>query len=200
MEVACAGSVPDDIAAWRSVLRRTLIDRRIAAGAAQRLRWSEAICASLDTLIRPSVGRVLGFCWPYRGEADLMPFIRRWIQDGGTAALPVVLRPREPMVFRSWDPAALMTQGVYDIPIPIGTPEVQPQLLLVPLTGFDSAGYRLGYGGGFFDRTVVDMRPRPMLIGVGFELSRVESIYPQPHDIPMDRILTERGCSSRPLQ
>jgi 5-formyltetrahydrofolate cyclo-ligase len=86
-----------------------------------------------------------------------------------------------------------MTQGAYDIPIPVDTPDLEPQVLLVPLTGFDAAGYRLGYGGGFFDRTVVEMTPRPLLVGVGFELSWVHSIHPQVHDVPMDIVVTEVG-------
>lgn len=188
---------PGDLAAWRRDLRRTLLDRRLAAGAAQRQCWAQSILASLQALLGRPDGRVLGFCWPYQGEADVTPVVRRWIEGGGIAALPVVLRPRQPMVFRRWDPSAAMTRGVYDIPIPADAPEVLPQLLLVPLTGFDEAGYRLGYGGGFFDRTVAEMRPRPQLIGVGFELSRIDSIHPQAHDVPMDLIVTERGVVPR---
>lgn len=183
----------DEIAAWRKELRRTLIDRRHAAGDEQRQGWSVDIRLALEAELFPPAGRVLGFCWPYQGEADVVPFVRRWIEQGGKAALPVVVRPREPMVFRQWTPTSAMAQGAYDIPIPVDTPEVQPQVLLVPLTGFDAAGYRLGYGGGFFDRTVVEMNPRPLLVGVGFELSGVPSIHPQPHDIPMDIVVTEIG-------
>lgn len=170
------------------------MQRRLSVSSAQRQRWSEAIRPALQALLGPPAGRVLGFCWPYQGEADVTPFVRQWIESGGQAALPVVLRPRAPMVFRHWEPATLMTKGVYEIPIPADTPEVQPQVLLVPLTGFDQAGYRLGYGGGFFDRTVAEMQPRPLMVGVGFELSRLASIHPQPHDVPMDLIVTERGC------
>ncbi len=187
-----AAAVPEDIAEWRRGLRRTLLDRRLAASAEERQRWSESIRTALHALLSPPAGRVLGFCWPYQGEADVTPFVRRWVDEGGVAALPVVVRAREPMIFRRWDTTTAMTKGVYDIPIPVDAPEVEPQVLLVPLTGFDRAGYRLGYGGGFFDRTVVEMRPRPTLIGVGFEVSRVESIYPLPHDVPMDQVVTER--------
>jgi len=185
---------PVDSAAWRRELRRTLIDRRLGAGADQRLTWSEAIRGTLQALLGPPAGRVLGFCWPYQGEPDVTAFVRRWIEAGGTAALPVVVQPRHPMVFRRWHPEAEMTRGVYDIPIPVDTTELHPQVLLVPLTGFDAAGYRLGYGGGFFDRTVEQMQPRPTLVGVGFELSRVATIHPQPHDVPMQCIVTERGA------
>ena len=71
--------------------------------------------------------------------------------------------------------------------------QVTPDAVLVPLVGFDSGGYRLGYGGGFFDRTLASMEKHPVTIGVGFELCRLESIFPQPHDIPMDFVVTEAG-------
>lgn len=182
-----------ELALWRKELRRTLLERRLAAGDEQRQRWSEDIRAALAAELLPPAGRALGFCWPYQGEADVVPFVLRWIEQGGTAALPVVVRPREPMVFRQWTQTAVMTQGAYDIPIPVDTAVVEPQVLLVPLTGFDAKGYRLGYGGGFFDRTVAEMRPRPLMVGVGFELSWVQSIRPQAHDIPMDIVVTELG-------
>ena len=84
-----------------------------------------------------------------------------------------------------------MSRGVWNIPVPGERTLVQPNLLLVPLVGFDAAGYRLGYGGGYYDRTLAAMSPRPLTIGVGFAMGRLNSIYPQPHDIPMDAIVTE---------
>lgn len=188
-----ASLAADEVAIWRKELRRSLLNRRLAAGDELRRRWSVDIGASLEAELLPPEGRVLGFCWPYQGEPDVLPFVCRWIEQGGKAALPVVVRPREPMVFRQWTPTTAMTQGVYDIPIPVDTAVVEPQVLLVPLTGFDAKGYRLGYGGGFFDRTVAEMRPRPLMVGVGFELSWVQSIRPQAHDIPMDIVVTELG-------
>ena len=83
-----------------------------------------------------------------------------------------------------------MALGVWNIPFPAEGEAVQPDTLLVPLVGFDTAGYRLGYGGGFYDRTLAMMPARPHTIGIGFTASRLRTIYPQPHDIPMDRIVT----------
>ena len=90
-----------------------------------------------------------------------------------------------------------MAVGVYDIPYPAEGPAVAPQVLLVPLLGFDEAGYRLGYGAGYYDRTIASFAEKPLLIGVGFELGRLATIYPQPHDIPMDVVITERGVFRR---
>jgi 5-formyltetrahydrofolate cyclo-ligase len=86
-----------------------------------------------------------------------------------------------------------LTRGVWDIPVPSNRNPVQPTVLLVPLLGFDTAGYRLGHGGGYYDRTLATVAQKPLTIGIGYELGRLQTIYPQPHDIPMDAIVTESG-------
>ena len=86
-----------------------------------------------------------------------------------------------------------MTKGVFDLPVPDGTEVVRPEVLLIPPVGFDAQGYRLGYGGGYFDRTLAALSPQPLKIAVGFELSRIATIHPQPHDVPMDFVVTEAG-------
>jgi hypothetical protein len=88
-----------------------------------------------------------------------------------------------------------LDRGIWNIPIPDKREVVQPTALIVPLIGFDEAGYRLGYGGGYYDRTLAVMNPRPFTVGVGFELGRLRTIHPQPHDIPLDVIITEAGVS-----
>jgi 5,10-methenyltetrahydrofolate synthetase len=86
-----------------------------------------------------------------------------------------------------------MARGVYDIPVPQDTAVVLPQALIMPPVGFDANGFRLGYGGGFYDRTLASLPPRPLTIGVAYELSRVDSICPQDFDLAMDYVVTERG-------
>jgi 5-formyltetrahydrofolate cyclo-ligase len=81
---------------------------------------------------------------------------------------------------------------VWNVPVPESGAAVLPDLLVVPLVGFDAQGYRLGYGGGFYDRTIAAMTTKPRTIGVGFELGRLETIYPQSHDIALDNIITEQ--------
>jgi 5-formyltetrahydrofolate cyclo-ligase len=95
------------------------------------------------------------------------------------------------LIFWPWWPGAPMTQGVWSIPIPADGEPVQPDTLLVPLVGFDSENYRLGYGGGFYDRTIAAMPSRPRTIGIGFACARLATIYPQPYDIPMDEVVTD---------
>ncbi len=112
---------------------------------------------------------------------------------GWQACMPVVVAENMPMAFHAWTPQTAMISDRYGIPIPAEPRELLPDVLLVPLVAFDAAGYRLGYGGGYFDRTLAQLSPAPLTIGVGYELGRVDSILPEAHDIPLDRIVTEAG-------
>jgi 5-formyltetrahydrofolate cyclo-ligase len=182
-----------EIRPWRKAMRETLIRGRVDAGPAQRAEWSRPIEAELRRLI-PSLGvKTVGFYWPFRGEFDARPLVRDLIKSGVTAALPAVVQPKTPLEFRRWAPGTALEPGVYSIPIPKERNLLEPELLIVPLVGFDPAGYRLGYGGGYYDRTIASFAKKPQAIGVGFELSRLATIHPQPHDIPMSVILTESG-------
>lgn len=136
----------------------------------------------------------LAFCAPSRNEFDARPLASRLISRGWRAAMPVVIAPAAPMVFRAWTPAAPMSRDRYGIPIPTAGEELAPGIVLLPLVAFDAAGYRLGYGGGYFDRTLAAQVPCPLAVGVGFELARVSSIRPQAHDVPLDAIVTEAGA------
>ena len=190
---------PDDLAAWRREQRRLLIARREAIDEETLACWRQAIDAHLESGFPGLAGATLGICWPHRQEYDARHLAARFRASGGRTALPVVVKPRAPLVFREWHPGVELVEGVLGIPYPVESPEVVPDAVLVPLVGFDSAGYRLGYGGGFFDRTLEAMRAmaKPLTIGVGFELCALESIFPQPHDQPMDWIVTERGIYRR---
>jgi 5-formyltetrahydrofolate cyclo-ligase len=114
---------------------------------------------------------------------------------GSRSALPVVVEKKKPLEFREWWPGAPTTPGVFDLPIPQGTEIMRPHALLVPPVGFDAQGYRLGYGGGYFDRTLAALAPQPLKIAVAFEVSRIPTIHPQPYDIPMDFVVTENGIA-----
>jgi 5-formyltetrahydrofolate cyclo-ligase len=184
-----------EIRQWRKETREALLRARVDAGTARRGAWSEVIDRELRRLI-PELGvKSLGFYWPFRGEFDARPLVRDLIKSGMTAALPAVVQPRTPLEFRRWAPGTALELGVYNIPFPKERDLIEPEALVVPLVGFDPAGYRLGYGGGYYDRTIASFAARPYAIGVGFELSRLETIYPQPHDIPMNAVLTEAGLT-----
>jgi len=186
-----------EINVWRKAQRVALMAARQALDAAAHRTLSRAVLERLDRDFADLAPRLVGFYWPIRRELDPLPFVRKLIEMGGAAALPMVVGKGQPLEFRRWSPGTKMAVGVYDIPYPAEGPAVAPDVLLVPLLGFDEAGYRLGYGAGYYDRTIASFAEKPRLIGVGFELGRLATIYPQPHDIPMDVVVTERGTFRR---
>ncbi len=184
-----------EIQAWRKAERARLIESRMAAPLVERRAWSAAIERDLERLIGERAPRAIGFYWPFKAEFDPRPLVRRLLEAGVHAALPVVLAPKMAMEFRLWTPETTMEIGVYDIPFPQPRNVVAPDLVLAPLVGFDAARYRLGYGGGYFDRTLAALQPRPFAVGIGFELGRLVTVYPQEHDRAMDALVTEAGVS-----
>jgi 5-formyltetrahydrofolate cyclo-ligase len=186
-------SPPPPNAAWRKAERRRLIAERLAMTDEARAAASAAIEATLTARFPPGRLPIVAGYWPLRGEFDPLPYLRRAIGAGGAVALPVVT-PKTPLAFRLWTPDSPMTAGVWDIPYPAEGDAVAPSALLIPLVGFDAANHRLGHGGGYYDRTLAAASPRPLAIGVGFELGRLASIAPAPQDRRMDVIITEAGA------
>ncbi|HSE00555.1 MAG TPA: 5-formyltetrahydrofolate cyclo-ligase, partial [Burkholderiales bacterium] len=178
---------------WRKARRAELISVRTAIAPDQRRDWSERITTLLEAGFGAPAEAVVGFCWPYKGEFDARFAVRHWRERGAIAALPEVVEKARPMQFRKWWPGAPMTKGVYGIPVPAGTEVLLPDTAIIPMNGFDEQGYRLGYGGGYFDRTLAALDRGVLAIGVSFEELRVPTIYPQPHDIAMDFVVTEAG-------
>ncbi len=177
----------------RARMRRECIAAREAMPAAQRAAHEARILALLwEWFASQPVGSV-GFCWPIRAEVDCRPLIRRLLEAGWQAAMPVVVERDAPMRFRSWAPEVPMTQDPHGIPVPVSLDVPVPAVLLLPLVAYDAAGHRLGYGGGYFDRTLASCPKRPVTLGVGYALGRVDSICPAAHDIPLDAVATEVG-------
>ena len=187
-----------DIMAWRRETRRRLIEARLALPVAERESRGAAALAALASAADLARFTVVGLYWPFRGEIDVRPLARQLIERGTRVGLPVVVTPNAPVEFREWTPDAPMTRGVWNIPVPDGTARVFPGCLVVPLVGFDAEGWRLGYGGGYYDRTLAACRPRPWAIGLGLELGRLDSIHPLDHDVAMDGIVTEAGAVRHP--
>jgi 5,10-methenyltetrahydrofolate synthetase len=183
-------------ASWRAAERRRLIAARLAMPPAERRRLARRIGAALDEWLADVAGLVIAAYWPIRGEPDLRPWLESVRARGAHCALPVVVAANAPLEFRSWRPGARLARGVWNIPVPADGLPVAPQLLIVPVVGFDAGGYRLGYGGGFYDRTLAAATPRPFAVGVGASMAALSSIDPQPHDVPMDAIVTEHGTTA----
>lgn len=177
----------------RTELRRRLVAERLALPAEMVNLLSQAICGHLLAAFPQLANQVVGFCWPVKNEPDLRPALEIWRQNGGRAALPVVLAENTPLAFRAWTPETRLEADCYGIPSPAEGDWLTPQALLLPVNGVDARGYRIGYGGGFFDRTLAALTPRPLAIGIGFEMARVDDIHPEAHDMPLDALVTEAG-------
>ena len=182
---------PVQLTSWRRSQRERLIAERLALDPALRGHYSQRIAQNLDRIIGNPEGQIVSGYWPFRGEPDLRAWLTGLRERKGQAALPVIVTKREPLRFRVWHPGEKLEKGIWNIPFPAEGPYVEPDIVLVPLVGFDVVGYRLGHGGGYFDRTLASASKRPRIIGVGYQQSTLATIYPQPHDIPMDVIVTE---------
>lgn len=178
---------------FRAALRREKLAARTALDEKTRAALSARIEAHLATLLMPLPPQTLAFCAPIRGEFDVRPLASLLIERGWRTAMPVVEAADAPMRFRTWMPSSAMDIDRHGIPIPTGGQDIVPDIVLLPLVAFDPQGFRLGYGGGYFDRTLATLVPRPLAIGVGFELGRVADIRPQAHDMPLDAAVTEAG-------
>lgn len=183
----------NEIKVWRKERRVHLIAARTAVADDERKDWGKRISELIEIGFAPLYGGVVGLYWPYKGEYDARHVVRSWRQQGTTTALPEVVEKAHPLRFRKWWPGAPMRSGVYDIPVPDGTLVLRPDVVIVPMNGFDGRGYRLGYGGGYFDRTLATLERKVLAIGVSYELLRLPTIHPQAHDIPMDFVVTETG-------
>lgn len=189
--------IGDELRSWRKAERERLIAAREALDGAALARLRRRIDAHLWRSFPGLASATLAFCWPIRGEYDARSFLQQLRERGAVTALPVVVAPRQPLVFREWHPGVTLASGPLGIPYPVDSELVVPTAALLPMLGWDEAGYRLGYGGGFFDRTLASLTKKPVVIGVSYELGRMKTIRPQAWDVPMDWVVTERGTYRR---
>jgi len=186
-----------EILAWRRARRVALLEARTALTSSAHRAASAEIFKHLTTLFAPFPRSLIGAYWPFRREYNILAFLEWLTERRHEVALPVVLGKGMPLEFRRWTRDMEMVSGVYDIPYPASGDPVKPAILIIPMVGFDEAGFRLGYGGGFYDRTIAACAEKPLCVGTGFELGRLATIYPLPHDIPMDYVVTEQGLYRR---
>ncbi|MDR3324316.1 MAG: 5-formyltetrahydrofolate cyclo-ligase [Zoogloeaceae bacterium] len=177
----------------RQILRQRMARARTRLTPEQGAALSARLVTHLLAHFPAPPGRCIAFCWPIKNEPDIRAALEHWRAQGAVAALPVVTAAGQPLAFRAWTPATPLAPDRYGIPTPTAGDWLCPDALLIPLNAFDAQGYRLGYGGGFFDRTLAVWTPRPLTLGVGFELNRLASIEPEAHDLPLDWIFTEAG-------
>jgi 5-formyltetrahydrofolate cyclo-ligase len=175
----------------RGALRAKLLAARLEL--ADRDARSRIVSDRLARWLRTMPLQRLAFYWPTRGEPDVTAAITTWLAEdsGRIAALPVIAG--QLLEFAPWQPRMPMKAGAFGIQIPETAVRIKPQLLVIPCVGIDQLRYRLGYGGGFYDRTLAAFSVRPSTVGIAFDCGRVKNIDPQPHDIQLDLGITESG-------
>ncbi len=183
----------------KKALRRELIARRLQF--ADRDECERRLQEVLRIWLVGRPDAVIGAYWPIRGEFDPLPALHRWKEDGELTeqprlrriGLPVVDKQHKTLRFHAWYPGCPMEEDAFGIPKPKETEVLEPSLLFVPCVGYAYGGYRLGYGGGFYDRTLATLRPRPYTVGLGFHNGYVEEFEPEPHDVALNAILNDNG-------
>jgi 5-formyltetrahydrofolate cyclo-ligase len=179
------------LARWRREQREQLLAARLAMSTEAHRTASCAIAERLSRHLQEHRPATLAGYWPIRREFNPLPLMQQLLASGVRIALPATPSKQASLEFRLWYPGTALGVGAYGIPYPSHGAPVLPDTLLIPLLGYDVQGYRLGYGGGFYDRTVAALARRPHLVGLGFAAARLPSIRPQPHDARMDWIITE---------
>jgi 5,10-methenyltetrahydrofolate synthetase len=186
-----------DKIAWRQRLLRQRLHLQ------DRLARSAALQAALRAWLLERADTVIGAYWPIKGEFDPLPALHRWKEDGELLdeprrrriGLPVVDKAHKTLTFHAWYPGCPLEEDAYGIPKPKDTELLTPTLLFVPCVGYGPGGYRLGYGGGFYDRTLAALTPRPYTAGLGYADGFIANFAPDAHDQPLDAMLTDNGLA-----
>ena len=183
----------------KKVLRQRLIEQRL--NLVDRLARAEFLQRVMRIWLVGRPDTVIGAYWPIKGEFDPLPALHRWKEDGELLdepalrriGLPVVNKQHKTLTFHAWYPGGPMEEDAYGIPKPKDTEVIVPTLLFVPCVGYGPGGYRLGYGGGFYDRTLASLQPRPFTVGLGYTNGYLDDLEPEAHDQPLDAILNDNG-------
>jgi len=197
--IAALSAFSMDLHAHKKALRDQLVKTRLAMP--DRELRSEHLQSVMRVWLLGRSDAVIGAYWPIKGEFDPLPALHRWKEDGELIdepvrrriGLPVVNKQHKTLTFHAWYPGCPMEEDAYGIPKPKDTELIVPTLLFVPCLGYSAGGYRLGYGGGFYDRTLASLQPKPYTVGLGFTQGYVDDFEPEAHDVPLDAILNDNG-------
>ncbi|KJS21580.1 MAG: hypothetical protein VR78_00050 [Hoeflea sp. BRH_c9] len=182
-----------DVSVFRKAERARLYALRKQLAPDDRAEMAQRVSAQLDDLLGDISGRTIAVYWPIRGELNLRHWMEAASHRGARIALPVVIGKDQPVEFHRWTPDCAMAKGIWNIPVPADAQPVQPDVVIVPLLGVDAQGYRLGNGGGYYDRTLVRLPGDLLTIGVGQPFARIKTIFPMPWDIAMKTIVLGDG-------
>ncbi len=182
----------DSLKDSKTTLRRSLLTLRLSLENDQRQLWDKQICHYVEHYIEKHQIKSLGVYFAIRNEPELTQLYQSLASKDITLSLPIVISQNAPLQFAKWQPGDLLIKENYGIPVPKQKEIVPiPNAVLVPCLGFSQNRYRLGYGGGYFDRTL-EQKPRPHTIGIAYSCLQID--FPvQQYDIPMDCIITEKN-------
>lgn len=183
----------------KKALRKAFLEQRL--NLPDRLQRTDLLQQVMRIWLVGRLDTVIGAYWPIKGEFDPLPALHRWKEDGELLeqpqprriGLPVVNKQHKTMTFHAWYPGCPMEEDVYGIPKPKDTEVIVPTLLFAPCVGYGPGGFRLGYGGGFYDRMLAALQPKPFTVGLSFSMGFIPDFEPQAHDMPLDAILNDNG-------
>lgn len=182
-----------DVRRFRKAERERLYRARRQQSQTDRQAATLALIKRLREVLKDRQFDSIAVYWPIRGEPDLRPLMAELCQAGKTVLLPVVLEKNTPLIYRPWFPGCEMVRGAWNILVPAGGPQQDPQGVISPVVGIDNDLFRLGNGGGYYDRTLASLPAKPFVVGVGFDFCRIKTIFPMGWDIPMDLAVTDQG-------
>jgi 5-formyltetrahydrofolate cyclo-ligase len=186
-----------DIETAKAGLRAMAHRTRAAIYSDARAEAAKAAAGHFFSGVELAPGEIVAAYWPIRDELDCRPVLTRLVDSGQPVCLPVVIGDGEALELRLWaEGEPLYPSGFGTLAPPEGAPVVEPDVILMPLLGFDKQGTRLGYGGGYYDRTLTILSKIPRLVGYAFASQEIEHIPREPHDIPLDAVVTEAGYRS----
>lgn len=185
-----------DVSVFRKAERARLYAARQNVRLDDRKHMTAAISARLTEILGDVNGLTIALYWPIRGELNLRPWMVEASGLGARICLPVVIAKDQPVEFHHWTPDSAMKKGIWNIPVPADAVPVVPDVVIVPLLGVDANGYRLGNGGGYYDRTLARLPQDLLTVGVGHPFARMKTIFPMPWDIPMKKVVLGDGSVS----
>lgn len=185
------------LSGWqKNRLRRRALAHRLVLASAQP-EAGLALARHFPDAAWPAVNAVVAGYWPVRGEIDPRPLMETFLLEQAQLALPLVTGKDAPLQFRAWSPGDTLDKGAFGIEVPQDKrPVLTPSLVLVPLVAFDARCHRIGYGAGFYDRTLGALREagKVMAVGLAYEGQRVGRVPAGRHDVALDYVVTESGC------
>jgi 5,10-methenyltetrahydrofolate synthetase len=185
-----------DVSRFRKSERSRLYKKRRELTSPERTEKTAALIDRLRLVLESIDFQTISLYWPIRGEPDLRPLMGELCKAGRTVLLPVVVQKQSPLTFRPWQPGCKMVRGSWNIPVPEEGPSLLPEVVIAPLVGVDADFYRLGNGGGYYDRTLAALPVKPFTVGAGFSFCRIPSIFPMPWDVPMNKIVLDIGADT----